>query len=304
METKKVVFSVIMMTFFILLTVVALPLNVGADEIRIESIDDEHIGKEVTVSGVIIAISSNIEPSASTDVGIQTYEPGDTSVLTIDDGTDTIFVSSDPRLSDNFYKGQRVMVTGIYAGKVDDKGIIYADTVSADAALGYTDVTIAELKEFPGYYHAHSVCINGNVTRIELTQEETELTILDDDTGTMDVEYRAGLEDIAIGDEVVVEGKFYRNKIYAFAVKAEMPEPEVTPEPSPTSSPTPTPSPTPAPTNETTPTSSSTPIEAGGMSIFHTSPYLIVIVIAVVVVAGVFITFKVREWLMLKRYGK
>ena len=304
METKKVVFSVIMMIFFILLTVVAQPLNVGADEIRIEGINDEHIGKEVTVSGVIIAISSNIEPSASTDAGIQTYEPGDTSVLTIDDGTDTIFVSSDPRLSDNFYRGQRVMITGIYAGKVDDTGIIYADTVSADATLGYTDVTIAELKEFPGYYHAYSVRINGNVTRIELTRGKTELTI-DDDTGTMDVEYRAGLEDIVIGDEVVVEGKFYRNKIYAFTVRAPMPEPEMMPEPSPTSSSTPTPSPTPASTNEAMPTPSpTTPIEAGGMSIFHTSPYLIVIVIAVVVLAGVFITFKVREWLMLKRYGK
>lgn len=301
MKTKTAIASVIVTAFFIL--TLATPFNADAavaavaDEIRISSIDDSYIGKKVTVSGVIVAISSNIEPSPSTDNGIQTYEPGDTGVLTLDDRTDTIFVSCDPRLLEELYKGQRVMVTGIYAGK----DIIYADTVDDDVAIGYTDVTVKELTDFPQYYFDDQVRIKGNVTRLEITSGETELEI-DDHTGTMDVKYRAEIEDIKIGDEVVVEGKFYRNKIYAFAVKAQKqePEPEETPGPGPSPTPIPSPSPTPTPTNETTPTTSPTPVEEEeGMS-----PYLIVIIIAVVAVAGVFIAFKVREWRMLKRYGK
>jgi DNA/RNA endonuclease YhcR with UshA esterase domain len=215
MGTKSGVVSVIVATVFIL-TVVALPLNVSAEEIRIDSIGKTHIGKEVTVSGIIIAISSNIEPSTSEEEGIQTFEPGNLGVLTIDDGTGTIFVSCDLQLLEEFYDGQRVMVTGIYSGKVDDKGMIYASTVSADLALGYTDVTVKELNDCPGYYYAHSVRIQGNVTHLELTSGKTELEI-DDDSGTMDVEYRAELENITIDDAVIVEGKFYHNKIYAFS---------------------------------------------------------------------------------------
>ncbi len=310
MKTRTVIVSVIVMTFFITI-ILAMLFNVAAvadvaDEIRISSIEDSYIGKEVTVSGVIITISSNIEPSTSTEVGIQTYEPGDTGVLTIDDGTDTIFVSSDPRLLEKIYKGQSITVTGIYAGKSgieEDKGIIYADKVSADIEHGYKDVTVKELEDFPEYYYDDSVRIKGIVIRIEIMSGETGLEI-DDGTGTMDVEYRAEMGDIKIGDEVIAEGKFYRNKIYAFAVKAKRPEPEESPGPSPSPSPSPAPSPTPTPTptNETTPTPSPTPKEAGG--IFHLSPYLIVIIIAVVAVAGVFIAFKVRDWLLIRRYGK
>ena len=305
MKTKTVIASVIVMAFFIL--TLATPFNAdaaAANEIRISSIDDSYIGKEVTVSGVIVTISSNIEPSTSTDVGIQTYEPGDTGVLTLDDRTpDTIFVSCDPRLLEKFYKGQRVTVTGIYAGKggiSEGKGIIYADKVSLDIERGYKDITVKELEEFPQYYYDVSVRIKGNVTRFEITSGETELEI-DDHTGTMDVEYRAEIEDIKIGDEVVVEGKFYRNMIYAFAVKASVvkePEPEATPVPSPS------PSPTPTPTPALSPTPTPTPIEAGDGGIFHRHLYLIVIIIAIAAVAGVFIAFKVREWRMLKRYGK
>ena len=286
---------------FILIMATVMPIVDAEEEIRISSIGDSHIGKEVTVSGVIMAVSNNIEPSTSTDVGIQTYEPGDTGVLTIDDGTDTVFVSSDPRLLEKFYKSQRVMVIGIYAGKggiKEGKGIIYADKVSADIERGYKDVTVKELEDFPEYYYADSVRIKGTVTQIDLSSGETELEI-DDGSGMMAVEYRAELEDIKIGDEVVVDGKFYRNKIYAFAVKAQKFEPEETLYPSP--SPSPTPSPTPAPT----PTPSPTPVEAGsaGIGMFHPPLYLIVIIIAVAAVAGVFIAFKVRDWLMLKRYG-
>jgi len=303
------VFAFILIMAMTMATV--MPIVNAEEEIRISSISDSLIGKEVTVSGVIVALSNNIEPSTSTEGGIQTYEPGDTGVLTIYDGTDTIFVSSDPGLLEKFYEGQRVMVTGIYAGKdgiTETKGIIYADAVSTDREGGYKDVTIKELKEFPEYYYSKQVRIKGTVTRIEIISGETELEIDDGSgSGTMPVEYRAEIEDIKIGDEVAVEGKFYRNKIYAFAVKAEMqkpePEPEKTPEPGPSPSPSPISTPTPAPTP--TPSPSPTPVEAGGVSIgmFHLPLYLVVIIIAVAAVAGVFIAFKVREWLMLKRYG-
>jgi cytochrome c-type biogenesis protein CcmE len=292
MKAKNCAVSVLVVMALFILTVVVLPLNASADEIRIDSISDKHLGKAVTVSGIIIAISNNIEPSKDVKEGIQTFEPGDTGVLTVDDGTDTIFVSSDHRLLEEFYEGQRVIVTGIYAGK----GIIYADTVSADIALGYRDVTIKELNEFSAYYYAQSVRIQGTVKLIELTQDKTELMV-DDQTGAMDVEYNAGLENIKIGDEVIVEGKFYRNKIYAFTIRAPVSEPEVTPEPSP--SPTPTPTPTPALTPVPTSTTSPTPEEEGGLPI-----YLIVAIIAIVAIVGVILFFRVRDWLMIRRYGK
>jgi cytochrome c-type biogenesis protein CcmE len=297
METKTGIVSVVVMALFIL-TIVAMPLNASADEIRIDSIGDTHIGKEVTVSGIIIAISNNVEPSKEKDAGIQTFEPGDAGILTIDDGTGTILVNSDPRLVEEFYKGQRVMVTGIYAGKVGDNGLIYADTVSADVALGYTDVTVKELKDFPEYYYARSVRLQGNVARMEFTRNETELTV-DDQTGAMDVEYRAELETITVGDEVVVEGKFYRNKIYAFTIRAPVSEPAVTPEPSP--SPTPTPAPTPTPVLTPVPTSPTSPTseEAGDLPI-----YLIVAIIAIVAIVGVILFFRLKDWLMIRRYGK
>ncbi len=302
MRTKTVIAPVIVTAFFIFILTLATPFNtVADDEIRISSLSDSDIGKEVTVSGVIIALSSNIEPSTGTDEGIQTFEPKDTAVRTIDDGTGRVFVSSDPRVWEKFYKGQRVSVTGIYAGK----GIIYADTVSADTEEGYKDVTVKELMEYPQYYYAKSVRIKGNVMRIEIVAGETELEI-DDHTGTVDVDYQTEIEDIKISDEVVVEGKFYRNKIYAFAVKAQKqepePEPEATPgpEPSPTPVPSPTPSPTPVPLAPT-PTPSPTPkVEESGMPLY----LIVIIIIAVAAVAGVFIAVKLREWRMLERYGK
>ena len=283
----------VVVVILLILTFVALPRNAGADEIRIDSISDKQVGYEVTISGVIVAISNNIEPSKEETVGIQTFEPGDAGVLTVDDGTGTILVSSDPRLVEEFYKGQRVMVTGIYAGKVGDNGLIYADTVSTDVWAGYKAVTVKELTDFPEYYYAQSVRIQGNVTRMEFTRNETDLTV-DDQTGAMDVEYRAELETITVDDEVVVEGKFYRNKLYAFTIRAPVSEPEVTPEPRPT--PTPTPTLTPAPTS-LTPTPQ--PTEEESMPIYY-----IVLIIAIVAVVGVVLSFRVRDWLMIRRYGK
>ncbi|MBA7514304.1 hypothetical protein ES705_06329 [subsurface metagenome] len=299
MKTRMVVSRVVMATIFLLTLAIPANADTSVDEIRISSIDDSYIGKVVTVSGIIVAISSNIEPSTTPNAGIQTYEPGDTSILTIYDGTDRIFVSSEPKLLEKFAVGEKIAVTGIYAGKggiTEGKGIIYADEVSSDIESGYKDVTIVELIGTPKYYYDDSVRIKGDVTGIELTSGETELEI-DDHTGTMDVEYGAEIDDIKMGDEVVVEGKFYWNKIYAFAVKASKQAPEVESHPTPTPGPSPTPG---SPVNET-PAPSPTPIEAGGG--FHLPLYLIVIIIAVVAVAGVFIAFKVRNWLMIRRYG-
>lgn len=299
MKTRMVVSRIVVATIVILTLAIPANADTSVDEIRISSIDDSYIGKVVTVSGVIVAMSSNIEPSTSRDAGIQTYEPGDTNILTIYDGTDRIFVSSEPELLEKFAVGEKIAVTGIYAGKggiAEGKGIIYADKVSLSIESGYKDVTIAELEESPKYYYDDSVRIKGDIIGIELTSGETELEI-DDHTGTMDVEYGAEIEDIKMGDEVVVEGKFYWNKIYAFAVKTSKQAPEVESRPTPTPSPSPTPG---SPVNET-PAPSSTPIEAGGG--FHLPLYHIVIIIAVVAVAGVFIAFKVRNWLMIRRYG-
>jgi len=278
----------------VLILTVASPL-ILAEEIRIDSLGTSQIGKEVTISGVVIAIASNVEPSKEVSVGIQTFEPGDTGVITIDDGTDSIQVSCAPALLSTFYKGQRVLVSGIYAGM----GLIHADTVSVDAEVGYRDVTIKELKDFPGYYFDQSVRIRrGAITRIVLTAGKTELEV-EDDTGTLTVDYGAELKNVSVGDEVGVEGKFYRNKLFAFTVSTAAAEPEVTPEPSPTPSPTSTPTPTPTPTATPNPTATPQPAAKLGMPI-----YLSAIIIAGVAIIGSLLALKVRELLILRRYGK
>lgn len=304
MKTRIVGSTMVVATIFILILGIPANADTSVAEIRISRIDDSSIGEVVTVSGVIVAISSNIEPSTSKDAGIQTYEPGDASILTIDDGTDKIFVSSEPGILENFSVGEKIAVTGIYAGKggiTEGKGIIYADKVSIGIESGYKDVTIAELEESPKYYYDDSVRIKGDVIGLELTSGETELEI-DDHTGTMEVDYGAEIDDIKMGDEVVVEGKFYwKNRIYAFAVKTLKPEVESLPTPTPTPGPGATPTPG-SQVNETPAPLPTTAIEAGGGS--HMPLYLIVIIIAVVAVAGVFIAFKVRNWLMIRRYGE
>ncbi len=265
---------------------------VATDIIHISSItkDDSYIGKEVTVSGVIVSISSNIDPSSS----ILIHEPGDTSILTIDDGSGRMLVSSDPRLLEEFHKGQRITVTGLYAGG----NLIYADRFSSYMQRGYRDITIAELDDFKEYYYGDSVRIIGKVARIELSYEKTELTI-DDNTGTMDVEYRGEVVNIRINDEVAVEGKFYRNWIYAFTVELitnqtvsnqSISEGEEEEEPLPT-------------------VASGAPIISTSASVkpgkMFTSPlFIILIVVSVAVVAGIFIFIKVREWRLLRRYMK
>ena len=131
-----------------------------------------------------------------------------------------------------------------------------------------------------------------------LTAGKTELEV-EDDTGTLTVDYGAELKNVSVGDEVGVEGKFYRNKLFAFTVSTAAAEPEVTPEPSPTPSPTSTPTPTPTPTATPNPTATPQPAAKLGMPI-----YLSAIIIAGVAIIGSLLALKVRELLILRRYGK
>ncbi len=280
MKSRLSIVAVIFVAVIVSLAAVVMPV-VAAEITRISNIDDSYIGKEVTVSGVIVTLSNNI-PETGT---IQTYDPGGISVLKVDDGSGTLLVSSDPRLLGAVYEDMWVMATGLYAGE----GIIYADMVGEDIARLYIiDITVKALQEFQEYYYDDPVRIRGNITRIEQTAGKTKL-VIDDHTGEMAVTYNAEIADIMIGDTVIVEGKCYRNMIGATAVTVQRPEPEATP------SPTPIPSVTPTPTLPHTPT----PMAAGGKGALP--PYLIVIIIAAVAVAGVLIGFKVKERLMRKQ---
>ncbi|MBN1455309.1 MAG: hypothetical protein JW945_03530 [Methanomicrobia archaeon] len=301
MRTKNGILAASALILLVLMLSLA-PCTTGATELRISSLNDNYVGRAVTVSGVVIEIANNLEPSPEVDEGIQTFEPGGTGVLTLADDfelEDQVFVSCDPRLLSEFYKGQRVLVTGIYAGKVGDRGLIYADRVIEDLSLIYTRVTVQELKEFPGYYLDQSVSLEGAVTRIVLTAGETEFE-LDDGTGKLAVDYNAVLRNLSIGDDVLVEGKFAHNKLFAFTISVVNPEPVVTPAPSATA--TPTPAPTPAPTATPVPTAEPTPApEEGGRGLSWLLTWLIVGVVAVVMVI---LVIKVREILLLRRYGK
>ena len=254
---KAVIVTIVMATIFLSV------MPGGVVGMRISSIDDAYIGEEVMITGVIVTVSSNVETC-----NMHTYESGDTSILTVDDGSGTIQVCSSGDTS-LFQIGERVMVSGIYAGG----GIIYATKLCSYVEHGYKDVSVAELKAYSEYYYDHSVRIKGKVKRIELTPGEMKLKI-EDGTGTIDVEYGGEIEDIRINEEVVVEGKFYRNMIYAVSVESKArkttqlspersgspstvsstPKPRTeTPAPTPTSTPTPTLTPTPTPTQASAP---------------------------------------------------
>jgi cytochrome c-type biogenesis protein CcmE len=206
-------------------------------------------------------------------------------------------VSVDPLLfKKQFPEGQKVVVTGLYAGNAnmpDVKGLIYADRVYPYMELGYRAVTVKELQDHPVLYFQSPVCIEGNVTQIDLTVDKTDLKI-DDGTGTIDVLYRKDLDDLRIDEWVVVEGEFQRNMIYAFSVKTEHVEPTPSPSPSPSPSPTSTPAPPTTPLTTFTPL----PVEKEGLPF-----YVIVIIIAILAVVGIFAAIKLREWLMFRRYG-
>lgn len=297
MRTRSEILAVSVLTLLVLMAALV-PCTTGATELRIGNLNDNYVGREVTVSGVVIEIASNVEPSPDENTGIQTFEPGSTGVLTLADDfelEDKVLVSCDPRLLRKFYKGQRLMITGIYAGEVGDRGLIYADRIIEDVSLVYTRVTVKELKDFPEYYLDQSVSLEGDVTRIMFTTGETELEI-NDGTGKLAVDYNAELKNVSIGDEVLVEGKFAHNKLFAFTVTLLNPEPAVTPAPSPTATPAPTPAPTPVPTAEPTPAP-----EEGERGLSWLLTWLIVGVVAVVVVI---LFIRVREILLLRRYSK
>ena len=101
MKSRSSIVAVVFVAVIVIVFLAAVVMPVVAAEItRISNIDDSYIGKEVTVSGVIVTIANNI-PETGT---IQTYDPGGISVLKLDDGSGTLFVSSDPRLLDNVYE--------------------------------------------------------------------------------------------------------------------------------------------------------------------------------------------------------
>jgi hypothetical protein len=80
-------------------------------------------------------------------------------------------------------------------------------------------------------------------------------------------------------------------------------EPPVTVTPTPeveTPEPTPEPTPTPMATQNPIPT----PVEAGGTGGTGSPPYHIAVIIAVVAAAGIYISYKVKEWYLLKRYNE
>lgn len=279
------------------LILVILIMPVRVEGIRISSIDDAYIGEEVTISGVVVTVSNNVETC-----NVHTYEPGDTGVLTMDDGSGTMQVSSSGARV--FQTGERLMISGIYAGG----GIIYADKLSPYVEHGYKDISIAELKGFSEYYYDHSVRVKGKVKRMELTPGKTKLRI-EDGTGTIDVEYGVEIEDIKINEEAIVEGKFYRNRIYAAAVepkykKTVQSSPEPTPE---TPTPTPTPTPTATPTNTPTPTPTS--VSAANTGLSPPSHLLLIFAVVIpVVIIGMFIYLKMKRfevtWGVSKKWTK
>jgi len=268
----------------VLLIVSVVLVNVNADIIPIEKVDKNCIGKEVTVSGIITSLNSSFE---SDDV--QTYEPGEVGILTLsnNDRTHSILICVNPRLwNGKFYRGQHIVVTGLYTG-----GILYADRVHAYIEEGYRDKKIKELSEL---YYMASVRIKGVVKKIEETMRETELTV-SDGTGEIKIRYPGELKGIKLGEEVVVEGKYNGDKIYAFSIQKK-PEPTATPAPTPSPSPSPsaTPAPTPAPTP--TPTPGAEEKEAS-----HSIFYIIAGVMAVVI--GLATALKLRERRMMEYYG-
>ena len=230
-------------TFLVITAIAVLIPVVSADTVPIACINDSYIFKEVTVSGAIVSIKS---------------WQGNIYNMTLDDGSGTISVKYDSRWLNNPQGGQRVTVTGVYEGK----GVIYADKFGTDGTPGYTDTSVAELKKYPAYYYGDSVRVRGDVSKIVLTHEKTEL-VVNDGTGDINVVlYGVEVEDLKLDDKVVVEGKCYQDTISAFAIKIERAGPlthdqqsNQSSTPNPGTQPTPTPENNPA----NSPTSTSTP---------------------------------------------
>ena len=262
---RKTRFTLSLVTFFAIVIVLFIAMLMpiaGAGIVPITAINDSYIKTEVTVSGVVASINSESEHK---------------QILTIDDDSGTISVTSDSRVFGRFYGREKIMVTGIYVGE----NMIYANLIYI---LGYRDITIAELKDFLEYYYGNSIRIKGRVDQGVLTLGETKLTI-DDGTGTIDVEYDAEMADIKIGDEVVVEGHFYGDRISALNVETTEQNQNTTPNPA--YSP---PAVTPAST------------KSGKMLL---SPfYIILSFISVAVVSGIVFRHRIEDWFIMRQFEK
>ncbi len=255
------------LVFFILslMPLLLMPVNAGGI-IPISHIEKHDRGTELTVSGVITAVlftNSSSHPHKEP-------EPGDAMILTLDDSSGRVLVYVDPTLwvcDGGWREGQRIVVTGLYAGNgglEGLKGTIFADQIRTLAfSEFYQDREIKELLNSPERYFQAGVRIRGTVKRVEIEPDGIALTIEDESSPSSQIEVVSRSHDtekeaegLSPGDEVVVEGEFMRNMIYAFAIHGEEPESEVnvsahtspTPVPSPSASPSPLPVPVAAPT--------------------------------------------------------
>ena len=236
----------------ILITLLLLSLSsadAGTGITPISQINDSDVGRELTVSGIISAVLYT--NSSSSSCTARTYEPGDAVFLTLHDNSGYVLISVDPELwNANLSEGEKIIVTGIYAGNSSHngmKGTIYASKIRTFTQL-YRDRKIKELLNSPEDYFQADVRIIGIIKRIEIEPDKMVLGI-DDGSAQIDVLCHTERENISIGDEVVVEGEFMRNMIYAFAIQVQKQKPEIKPL-QPTPSPIPTATPTPTPVNE------------------------------------------------------
>jgi cytochrome c-type biogenesis protein CcmE len=231
-------------TFVVITAIAALIPAVSAEVVAIANLNDSYMYQEVTVAGSIVSVRS---------------WQGTVYIMTVDDGSGTVSIKYESRLLENPQGGQRVRVTGVYEGK----GTIYAKNFGMAATSGYTDTTVAELKKYPAYYYGDAVRVRGDVSKIILTHEQTEL-VVEDGTGEIKVVFAVAgeeelekMEDLNLDDKVAVEGRCYQDTISAFAIiveKARPPSANQSSTPSPVTQPTPTPENNPVGSPESTST--------------------------------------------------
>ena len=256
--------SLILITLLLITLLLLSSADAGTGITPISQINDSDVGRELTVSGIISAVLYT--NSSSSSCTARAYEPGDAVLLTLHDNSGYVLISVDPELwNANLSEGEKIMVTGIYAGNSSHngmKGTIYASRIRTFTQL-YRDRKIKELLNSPEDYFQADVRIIGIIKRIEIEPDKMVLGI-DDGSAQIDVLCHAERENISIGDEVVVEGEFMRNMIYAFAIQVQKQKPEIKPlQPTPSPIPTATPTPSPTPVNEPShshPHSSSSPL--------------------------------------------
>ncbi len=180
--------------------------DAGTGVTPISQINDSDVGRELTVSGIISAVLYT--NSSSSSCTARAYEPGDAVFLTLHDNSGYVLISVDPELwNANLSEGEKIMVTGIYAGNSSHngmKGTIYASRIRTFTQL-YRDRKIKELLNSPEDYFQADVRIIGIIKRIEIEPDKMVLGI-DDGSAQIDVLCHTERGNISIGDEVVVEG--------------------------------------------------------------------------------------------------